>query len=506
MFMPQEKILIIGGGLGGIALACRLARQGHSVEIFERHSTMGGRVAQKKVKGYTIDIGPTFMLMPREFEELFSYCGREMKAYIPIQRLDPCYRLHFADQTHVDFHSSLPEMLSELQRFAPQDVQGYLDFLAYQQEKYTIVYENFITQPADSIARIALSPQIFQLLTLDGFISMWEHSAKFFSDEHLRLGFSFQSMYLGESPLATPGTYSIIPFVEMTQGVWYPTKGIRSIVDGISKLAKELGVKIHLHSPVNEILIDEQNRATGIRLENEKVVVADKIVSNLDLPATYVKLIPSAKRKKYTDAKVNALKYSSSAFMLFLGVDKDYSALEHHNVFFCKDYLLNFKQLFDTMEVPRDPSVYVNVPTRTNPKLAPKGKHLLYVLVPVPIRPQRDGNAWDWDAEKEGFADAIISQLESRGLKGLRTHIKMKEIFTPHDWESLGGMHLGSAFGLSPTFFQSSVFRPKQKSEEFKNLYFVGASTHPGSGMPMVLISARTCQLLIQRDVVRANE
>ncbi|QQR92925.1 MAG: phytoene desaturase [Candidatus Iainarchaeum archaeon] len=503
--MSQEKILIIGGGLGGLALACRLAKQGNAVEVFERHASVGGRVAQKKVKGYTIDLGPTFMLMPGEFEELFTYCGRDMRDYVPIQRLDPCYRLHFADQTHMDFYSGLPEMLHELKRFAQQDLQGYLNFLAYQQEKYAVVYENFITQPADSLSKIALSPQIFELLNLDGFISMWDHAAKFFSDEHLRLGFSFQSMYLGESPLATPGTYSIIPFVELTQGVWYPTQGIRSIVDGIAKLAKELGVKVHVKAAVQEIIIDEQRRATGIRLENGAIVTADRIVSNLDLPATYVKLIPASKRAIYTDKKVNALKYSSSAFMLFLGVDKDYAQLEHHNVFFCKDYLHNFKQLFDTMEVPQDPSVYVNVPTRTNPKLAPKGKHLLYVLVPVPIRPQRDGKAWDWNLEKEGFADAIITQLEARGLNDLRKHIRMKEVFTPHDWEALGGMHLGSTFGLSPIFFQSSVFRPKQKSEEFKSLYFVGASTHPGSGMPMVLISARTCQQLIQRDSLERN-
>ncbi len=496
--MQMEKILIIGGGLGGLALACRLAKQGHSVEVFERHSFLGGRVAQKKVKGYTIDVGPTFMLMPGEFQELFSYCGRAMEDYIPIQRLDPCYRLHFSDSTHVDFHSSLPEMLRELERFSPKDVQGYLDFLAYQQEKYSIVYANFITQPADSFAKIALSPQLFQLLNLDGFISMWEHSSKFFSNEHLRLGFSFQSMYLGESPLVTPGTYSIVPFVEMTQGVWYPTRGIRSIVDGIATLAKELGVQIHLKSPIEEILIDEKNKAMGIRLENGKIIPGDKIISNLDLPATYAKLIPASKRKKYTEKRINSFKYSSSAFMLFLGVSKDYAQLEHHNVFFCEDYLQNFKQLFDTMELPRDPSLYVNVPTRTNTKLAPKGKHLLYVLVPTPIRPQRDGKAWDWDAEKENFAEEIITLLEKRGLTDLRKHIKMKEIFTPRDWEALGGMHLGSTFGLSPTFFQSSVFRPKQKSEEFKNLYFVGASTHPGSGMPMVLISARTCQQLLQ--------
>lgn len=503
--MPQEKILIIGGGLGGLALACRLAKQGNNVELFERHSTLGGRAAQKKVKGYTIDMGPTFMLMPQEFQELFAYCGKDMRDYIPIQRLDPCYRLHFANNTHVDYYSSLPEMLQELKRFAPQDLQGYLNFLAYQQEKYDIVYHHFITQPADSIAKLTLSPHVFELLNLDGFISMWDHSAKFFSNEHLRLGFSFQSMYLGESPLATPGTYSIIPFVELTQGVWYPTKGIRSIVDGIEKLAKEMGVHIHLKSAVEEILIDENNIATGIRLTTGKIISGDKVISNLDLPATYTKLIPSTKRKTYTDKKINTLKYSSSAFMLFLGIDTDYSQLEHHNVFFSENYLHNFKQLFDTMELPQDPSLYVNVPTRSNPKQAPKGKQLLYVLVPVPIRPHRNGKEWDWNTERENFANEIIMQLEKRGLKELRKHIKMKEIFTPRDWEALGGMHLGSTFGLSPIFFQSSVFRPKQQSEEFKNLYFVGASTHPGSGMPMVLISARTCEQLIQRNALRAN-
>ena len=336
-------------------------------------------------------------------------------------------------------------------------------------------------------------------MNTDGFISMWDHTGKFFKNQNMQLAFSFQSMYLGESPHTTPGTYSMIPFTELTQGVWFPTQGIRSIIDKIEKMTLELGVKIHYRKTVKSILI-ESGKATGIQLADGSIMEADIVVSNLDLPATYSKLIPSSQRKIMTDKKINSLKYSCSAFMLYLGVEKIPSNLKHHNVFFCVDYEKNFKQLFNSDEMPEDPSFYVNVPTLTNSSLAPKGKHLLFVLVPVPAKLKKNGQIWDWEKEKEAFAQFIIGKMEQRGFSHLKKHIRMKEIYTPNDWESLAGMHFGSTFGLSPTFMQSSIFRPQQKSEEFKNLYFVGASTHPGSGMPMVLISARTCQELINKN------
>ena len=321
---------------------------------------------------------------------------------------------------------------------------------------------------------------------------MWDHMDSYFSDARMKLAFSFQSMYLGQSPLLTPATYTIVPFVELTQGVWYPKHGIYSIVTEIEKMALEMGVKINYRKKVLEIVI-ENTTAIGVRLENGIVVRAEKIVSDVDLPATYAKLIPSHLRKKYSDIKLKKLKYTSSAFMLYLGVDADYAQLLHHNVFFCEDFLKNFQEIFEAKTLPTSPSIYVNVPTRTNPKLAPRGKQLLYVLVPVPSNDPKNGQPIDWDVEKHAFAEKIVVQLEKNGLVDLKKHIHMKEILTPNDWEALGGMSFGATFGLSPTFFQSSVFRPSQKSEEFKNLYFVGASTHPGGGMPMVLISARTC-------------
>ena len=495
----MKKIVIIGAGLGGLALACRLAKEGDTVEIYEKNAVSGGRVAHKKVKGYSIDIGPTFVLMPQEFEELFSYCGKNFRETVPLQSLSPNYRLHFSDSTHFDMHSSLPEAVVELKRYSPNDVQGYYDFLAYHQPKFETIYSHFISKPAQSLLKTIFSPRIIDLLNADGFISMWEHTGKFFKNENLQLAFSFQSMYLGESPHATPGTYSMVPFVELTQGVWFPTNGIRSIILEIEKMAASLGVKIHYRKPVKEILI-ENGKATGIALANGELVSGDVIVSNVDLPAAYTKLIPPAKRKIMTDKKINLLKYSCSAFMLYLGVDKIPDSLKHHNVFFAPDYEKNFQQLFESNEISEDPSFYVNVPTLTNPKLAPKGKHLLFVLVPVPAKPNQNGNAWNWEEKKESYANMIIQKMEARGFTNLKRRIKMKEIFTPNDWESLAGMHFGSTFGLSPIFLQSSVFRPQQKSEEFSNLYFVGASTHPGSGMPMVLISARTCQELISSE------
>jgi phytoene desaturase len=485
-------VLIVGAGLGGLALACRLAKQGLRVEIYEKNAFPGGRAAQRKVKGYTIDLGPTFLLMPGEFEELFTYCGKKMSDVLPLDLLTPSYRLHFWDAQHLDVSSNLPEMLNEIKRVARQDVLGFLRFLEHEYSVYENVYKNFIAQSPTSLLDIIFSGKFLSFLHADGFHSMWDHMDSFFTHPKMKLAFSFQSMYLGQSPLLTPATYTIVPYVELAQGVWYPKNGIYSIVTEIEKLANELGVKIHYNQKISEIII-ENNVAVGIKLENGQIVRSPTIVSDVDLPATYAKLIPTQTRKKYSDAKLKKLEYTCSAFMLYLGVDKKYAQLLHHNVFFCEDFLKNFHELFEQKVLPTNPSIYVNVPSLTNPKLAPKGKHLLYVLVPVPSNDPKNAQHIDWDSTKNEFAEKIIAQLEKNGLTDLKKHIRMKEILTPNEWETLGGLHHGATFGLSPTFFQSSVFRPQQKSEEFENVYFVGASTHPGGGMPMVLISARTC-------------
>ncbi len=492
---PPE-IIIIGAGLGGLALACRLAKQGKKVDIYEKNAFAGGRIAQHKVKGYTIDLGPTLLLMPHEFEELFSYCGKKMSDYVPIEQLHPHYRLHFWNETTLDVSSNLPFLLSQIEKISPHDKQGLLDFLSHENKIYEKVYPTFIANSPPSMWKMVFSGKFLKMLNADGDFSLWELTNDYFWDERIALAFSFQSMYLGQSPAQTPATYGIIPYVELTQGVWFPPKGMQSLVLGIEKLATELGVKIRYGKKVKEILI-ENKKAVGVKLEIGSEIRAERVVCNLDLPAAYANLIPESQRKKYTNQKLQKMEYGCSAFMLYLGVDKDYPQLLHHNVFFSNDFLHHFHQLFVEKRIPDELNLYLNVPTRTNSPFAPKGKHLLYVLVPVPNQKE---NRIDWVREKESFSSRIIEQLEKYGLKDLSKHVKMKKMFTPDDWESLAGVRFSSTFGLSPTFFQSSIFRPNQKSEEFKDLFFVGASTHPGSGMPMVLISARTCEKLISQD------
>ncbi|MFH0970682.1 MAG: phytoene desaturase family protein [Candidatus Diapherotrites archaeon] len=506
--MPR-KIIIIGAGLGGLALAARLAHQGNEVHLFEKNAAPGGRVTQRKVRGYTIDLGPSFLLMPGEFEELFAYCREPLPKDWELLPQHPLYRLHFANQSFLDIDSDIPTMQKNFHTYdaenAAQNFQSFLDFLAYEQEKYSIVYEKFITRPTKKITSLIFSRDIVSLFQLDGFHSMWENMHPFFDDENLKLAFSFQSMYIGESPLLTPGTYSIIPFIELTQGAWYPKKGMYSIIQHIEKLAKKKGVVFHYQQKVKEILIHER-KTKGIELENGKIIHADVVISNLDLPATYHSLIPKEKRKKYTDEKLSKLRYGCSAFILCIGTTAHYEQLTHHNFFFSEDYKKNIDEIFQTHTIPMDPSFYVNVSTKTNPSIAPKGKNLFYVLVLVPRSAEKDGKKVDWPAYKKEYAQHVITLLEKKGLNGLSKKINMLEILTPDDWENMVGMHLGSTFGLSPIFSQSTIFRPNQKSEEFQNLYFVGASTHPGGGMPFVLISARTCEKHMQDDFASKQE
>lgn len=345
----------------------------------------------------------------------------------------------------------------------------------------------FVTRNFDRLGDF-ISPRNLNVLARYRMLEkLYTRVSRHFKDDRLRMLFSFQSMYLGISPFDAPSVYSVVTYMESGEGIWFPMGGLYAVPQALAKLATELGVNIRYDAPVERILI-EGGRTTGVRLASGEVIGATNVVANADLPFVYKQLIDEADRPSWSDEKLDALEYSSSTYMLYLGVNKQYPELLHHNVFFGRGYRAALDAIFKQGKVPEaeDLALYVNVPNRTDPSLAPAGEDAVYVLVPVP----HNGAAIDWAVKGPELRAHVLRRLKAKGFD-LEPHITYEKAVTPADWERGFSLAKGAAFGLSHTFFQSAYFRPKNKSEDIEGLYFAGASTTPGNGIPMVIISGK---------------
>jgi phytoene desaturase len=478
----RTKVAIIGAGVGGLAAAARLAHQGYQVEVYEKGSTPGGRANRLSVDGFHFDTGPTLLLMPEVLEETFAAVGRNVHDYVKLHRCDPNYRLHFRDGEAITFSTELTQMGRELERVEPGSFRRFLDFLATGRDQYRISLERFVGRNFDSPLEMFTPGNLKGVLQTRAHKNMYREVARQFKDDRLRAALTFQTMYLGISPYESPAVYGLLPYTELAVGIWFPEGGLYAVPLALERLGKELGVRYHYRAPVKRVLV-EGGRATGLEMEDGRRIDADVVVSNADLPWTYKHLLDGHGHLP----RAEKLKYTSSAYMMYLGVSKKYEQLLHHNVFFGEDYRGSFTDIFERFRVPEDPSFYVNVPARTDPSLAPQGKDGLYVLVPVPHRHP----SLDWKVEGPKVRRKVLDRLASLGLTDLEQQIEVERTFTPDDYEVVLNLEKGSAFGLSHHFFQVGPFRPANQDPELKNVFFVGASTQPGTGVPMVMLSAR---------------
>lgn len=479
----KRQAVVVGAGVGGLAAAARLAHQGFDVRLFEKTQGPGGRCNQMKVDGFTWDLGPTIVLMPEVFEETFTSLGRRMEDYLTLHRCDPNYRIHYRDGSAITFTSELCAMGRELERVEPGSFQRYLSFLALGRTQYRTGLDHLVGRNYEGLSDYFVPSVFKRILEVRAHRRMYSEVGRFFKDERLRAGMTFQSMYLGVSPYAAPGVFALLPFTELGVGVWFPQGGLYAIPLALEKVAREEGVRLHYNTPVKRILT-EGKRTTGVELEDGEVVRADVVVCNADLPYAYEKLLDkSVTRLKRADK----LRYTSSGYMLYLGMRRRYDEFLHHNVYFGNDYKGSFDDIFERFRVPEDPSFYVNAPAHTDPSLAPPGKDALYVLVPVPH--QHEG--LDWKVEGPRVRAKVFKRLAELGHTELERDIEVERVITPDDWASAFNLARGSAFGLAQNFFQIGPFRPSNQDPRVKNLFFVGASTQPGTGLPTVLISAR---------------
>ncbi|TAK89528.1 phytoene desaturase [Patescibacteria group bacterium] len=492
----SKKVVIIGAGLGGLSAAIRLLAAGYQVELYEKESLAGGRAQLIEQDGYRFDIGPTLLMMTDVLEQTFAVAGKNMGDYLELQQLDPNYRIAFADGSGMVLTSNLAELTKELAAIDPAAPQQFHRFFAKLAMMYRLGRDRYIDKNFDSLFDFIDPVSGLNLLRHGGLRSLYGLVGSYFTDPRLRQAFSFQSMYLGVSPYDAPAIYAIIAYMETAGGIWYAKGGMHQVPRALAKLVGEMGGVIKLNAPVKRIVV-ESGRATGIELESGKRVKADIVISNADLSYTYNQLLTPLERPKMSDRRLSKLKQSYSAMLFYWGVNADVSNLEHHNVVFSQDYKANFDQVFNQNVLPENPAFYTHVPTKTDPTVAPEGRHVVYTLVPVP---NLTGKV-DWAQAEKRLRQHVLTTLKQRFGVDLSRSIETEVVFGPHDFKTKYNLPDGAAFGLTHTLGQSGYFRPHNYVKGVSGLYLTGASTYPGSGVPMVLLSGKLVAERIMRDI-----
>lgn len=494
----KPTAIVIGAGIGGIATAARLAKNGYHVTVLEKNETPGGRANQLVRDGHRFDIGPTLFLMPEVWEETFAALGERMSDHLDLRRIDPTYKVHFDDGLQLELTSNLGAMQTQLEAVEKTAFTGFLSYLAEGAKHYKVSLEKFVGRNFYNLFdyfSLKNLPLIFKLKALD---KHYRNTGRFFKDERLKAAFTFQNMYLGLSPYDAPATYSLLQYTELAEGVWYPMGGMYAAIQALVKVAEKLGVKFIYSAPVKEILV-RTGRVTGVLTEDNRVFYADIFIGNADLPYIYKKLLPHSVAAQKLDEKL----YTCSTIMFYWGVDKQYPQIAHHNVFLAGDYKASFDQIFKDHNLPDRPSFYVHAPARTDPAAAPAGQDTLYVLVPVGHLDA--ASQQDWDERIHRARHTVFERLSKEmGISDLKDHIKFEIVYQPKTWKERFNLEKGAAFGLSHNFWQVGYLRPQNRHEQYENLYFAGASTHPGTGLPIVLLSARltTERILLEKGTI----
>ncbi len=492
--VSTKRIAIIGAGPGGLSAGMLLTKEGFDVNIFEAQDNVGGRNGCIEKDGFTFDLGPTFFMMPFVLEEIFKATGRNISDYLEIMMMDPFYQLVFSDGKVLKTSFDPEKFRNSIAGISPKDAMGYEKYMKENKKKFK--YTLPVLQRPFSRLKDLLNIHILKLLfVLNPQRSIWSDLGRFFSDGRVKVGFTFQSKYLGMSPFKCPSMFSILPFIEYNWGIYHVKGGLNKLSKAMAKVIEEEGGKINVSSPVKEIVI-ENEKAVGIKLKDNEILEFDEIIMNSDFAWSMKNIIPNEKRKKYSDDKLDKKNYSCSTFMLYLGLDREYPELEHHNVFIAKDYEKNFLEIESMKELSKEPSFYVQNASKNDDSLAPDGHSTLYVLVPVA---NLKGEI-DWDKEKEGYKEIILSKMDEKFGNGkIREHIIYEKVITPKDWHDDYRVGYGATFNLGHNLNQMLVFRPHNNFEEFDNLWLVGGGTHPGSGLPTIYESGRITANLIKR-------
>ena len=487
----NKKIIVIGSGFGGIASALRMRAKGYQVTLLEKHPDLGGRARVFKKDGFTYDGGPTVITAPYLFEELFSLFNKKISNYAKIVPLDLWYRFVFEDKTSFDYTGNEQSMEREIQKFSKDDVQGYKKLVKFTEKIFDKGFTELSARPFNNIK--FMLKQIPALLKLKSYQSVYKLVSSYVSNEKLKRVFSMHPLLVGGNPFTTTSIYTLILFLEKKWGIHYSMGGTGSVVNALEKLMKEENIEIIKNAEVTEIL-NTDNQITGVRINEEKELYADYIICNSDPPNVYKNMIKSKNKYSFLfNQKVKRMNYSMGLFVYYFGSKKKFKDVAHHTIYFGKSYKEHLNKIFDKKELSDDISYYLHRPSATDSSMAPEGHDAFYVLVPVP----NNLSGIDWSKEGDRFKDLVLTKMDQTELSGIKENVVSDFYLTPDYFEKeLATLH-GSGFSIQPKFTQSAYFRFHNKSEIFDNLYFVGAGTHPGAGMPGVLSSAKVLDELL---------
>ncbi|MFD2628524.1 phytoene desaturase family protein [Oceanobacillus kapialis] len=489
--MEKKRVIVIGAGVAGLASAIRLQHAGYQVALYEKEAIPGGKMHKIEKDGYQFDLGPSIVMMPELYREVFELTGRDPEDYIPMERLDPMYSVFFGDNAdeRYDISSDLIELMQTLEEISDEDADGFLTYLQKIYERFLVAKKHFIQRPFRKATDFYNPFMLRQALKLKTFDSADRFIGKYIKNERLKQMISFQTLYIGVSPFNGPSLYTMIPMIEMLYGVWFIKGGMHTMATAMERLFLELGGSVHYNSAVDEVIIEDKV-AKGIRLGNQ-VIYSDFVMCNADFPYAMKYLIQDPQAKgKYTDKKIDSMKYSCSCFIMYLGMDRKYKTIDQvHNFMFSEGFAENLNGIFEG-KLLEDPSFYVYIGSKLDPTLAPEGKDGLYILVPVS---DLSTSEYEWNDETIAYyRKKVLDRLKKLdGFERIEEEIVSETYMTPPDFATKFNAYNGACFGLQPNLAQSNHMRPQSKAKDCENLYFTGSSTHPGAGVPIVLLSAK---------------
>ena len=488
------RVVVIGSGFGGLSAAIRLRAQGHDVTVLEKLDKPGGRAYVFEQDGFTFDAGPTIITAPALIDELFALSSRRTSDYVRLVPIDPYYNVRFEDGSVFRYGGDRDDVARQVREWSPGDAAGYERF-AREAERildagFPLIDKAF-TRLADMVRVL---PQLVRLRADRPVARM---VARHISDPRLQQVFGFHPLLIGGNPFDTTSVYAMIHALERRWGVWFAMGGTGALVRGLARLLEDAGGTLRLGADVAEIVLDDRmRRATGVRLRDGSVVPADVVVSNADVATTYLTMIPSSARRINGTRRWDRTRYSMSLFVLYFGTKRRYEDLAHHEILMGPRYEGLLDDIFRGRPLSKDFSLYLHRPTATDPSLAPDGMDAFYALAPVPNLK----SPTDWANAAKPYRDAIVAYLEERYMPGLSREIVTERAIDPRYFRDTLGAHLGSAFSVEPVLTQSAWFRPHNRSEDIPNLYFAGAGTHPGAGLPGVISSGKIVADLVAKS------
>ncbi|MGE4133276.1 MAG: phytoene desaturase [Bdellovibrionales bacterium] len=492
--MKNSRAIVIGGGFGGLALAIRLKSQGFKTLLLEKRDKLGGRAYVFEDGGFKFDAGPTVITAPHCLEELFQMARRKMQDYIELKPVFPFYRLSWQDGYTFDYSNDNDALKRQILQKSPADWQGYLKFLDYSKRVFDEGYTKLVHVPfLDFWSMVRCAPQ---LARLQAFRSVYSMVSQYIQDPQLREAFSFHSLLIGGSPFSSSSIYTLIHHLERNWGVFFPMGGTGALVKALGRLFVEIGGEVRTDAEVGQILTSS-DKVTGVRLKDGRTFPADIVACNSDVAHAYRDLLGHEPAVKRARKKALGSSYSMSLFVLYFGTNKKYPGRAQHEVLFGPRYKGLLDDIFKKGRLADDFSLYLHTPTVTDPSLAPDGHEGFYVLSPVPHLGKAN---LDWTSVGPMYADRILSHLDQHALPGLKQSLVTRRIFTPLDFKTELNSHLGSAFSVEPVLTQSAYFRTHNRDPDLKGLYFVGAGTHPGAGVPGVVNSAKATAMVIEND------